>query len=462
MIKTAILAVLIGAGAAYSSDSSTADLLEKGIYTEETVGDLESAIEIYARVVGHVEGERPHAAKALYRMALCYQKIGDASQAEATFRKLVNQYADQADFVALAQAHLPDSVSILELGSIPWEDGEESHMVFQYPNGKPIGKVISAIERRQVEGRDVWHVQMRRMFGPTNRGITNCLVDAESFKPIRTEVYHSVLGNLTADFKDGSATLWREGSDDPQHLSLPSGPFENDVVGFVFRRLPLEVGYTDRVPIFPTFTGQQVDLGVDVAEIDTVTTPAGVFPSYRLDLSINQRAWISVDTRQSAQAEVSGLVGRLTEVVKRRRSESRVFGNDLVSVHLPPDWAIFDSGPGLDRLATLELQDPKAAIISGIQVMRVEKEKSLADRMDAVIQHNVHAFGTYEVIERAATENSGHFLAALEYDRKPAVHVRHFILTDKVYVKILFLIPKDQLEAQRPVLEEIVQRLKVL
>ena len=53
---TVLLTILIAVNTAQSSESSTAELLEKGIYTEETVGDLRLAIEIYAQVVEQVSG----------------------------------------------------------------------------------------------------------------------------------------------------------------------------------------------------------------------------------------------------------------------------------------------------------------------------------------------------------------------------------------------------------------------
>lgn len=123
---TVLLTILIAVNTAQSSESSTAELLEKGIYTEETVGDLRLAIEIYAQVVEQVSGERLHAGRALYRMGLCYQKIGDAKQAESTFQKLIADYPDQTDLVSLARQHLPDEQAGTVLEPAPWKDGEEA------------------------------------------------------------------------------------------------------------------------------------------------------------------------------------------------------------------------------------------------------------------------------------------------------------------------------------------------
>ena len=54
------------------SASSTAELLEKAIFTEETVGDLKAAIKIYEQIVAEAEANRSHVAQARYRLGMCH------------------------------------------------------------------------------------------------------------------------------------------------------------------------------------------------------------------------------------------------------------------------------------------------------------------------------------------------------------------------------------------------------
>ena len=68
-IAPILLATAIALGVALpAAAESAAELLEKGIYTEQTVGDLAAAIEIYTRVVENTEANRPHAAQAQFRL----------------------------------------------------------------------------------------------------------------------------------------------------------------------------------------------------------------------------------------------------------------------------------------------------------------------------------------------------------------------------------------------------------
>ena len=60
-IAPVLLATAIALGIAVpAAAESAAELLEKGIYTEQTVGDLTAAIEIYKRVVENAEANPPY------------------------------------------------------------------------------------------------------------------------------------------------------------------------------------------------------------------------------------------------------------------------------------------------------------------------------------------------------------------------------------------------------------------
>jgi tetratricopeptide (TPR) repeat protein len=86
--------------------ASPAVLLEKGIYTEETVGDLDKAIAIYRRIAKEAKAARKYAARALYRLATCYLKKGDEDKAEEALRELLASYPEQESVAAKARREL--------------------------------------------------------------------------------------------------------------------------------------------------------------------------------------------------------------------------------------------------------------------------------------------------------------------------------------------------------------------
>ena len=70
-------------------------LLEQGIYTEETVGDLGRAIEIYAQIIEDEQANRKYVAEALFRLGRCFAKEQREAEALAALEKLSVQYGDQ-------------------------------------------------------------------------------------------------------------------------------------------------------------------------------------------------------------------------------------------------------------------------------------------------------------------------------------------------------------------------------
>src|SRR5687767_2953507 len=55
---------------------SVSVLLQKGIFAEETVGDLDAAIKVYAQIVAEADASQAQVAQAHYRLGICYQKKG--------------------------------------------------------------------------------------------------------------------------------------------------------------------------------------------------------------------------------------------------------------------------------------------------------------------------------------------------------------------------------------------------
>ena len=85
---------------------STSTLLQKGIFTEETVGDLDAAIKIYEEIVADAEKNRAYAAQAQYRIGTCYLKQGRNDRAVGAFQKLIEQFPKQNELVAQANVRL--------------------------------------------------------------------------------------------------------------------------------------------------------------------------------------------------------------------------------------------------------------------------------------------------------------------------------------------------------------------
>ena len=96
-LKTLVLsmvAVVLLSGGLVMADS-LAERLEKGIYTEETVGDLDAARDIYLQIVVDAEANRVVAAQAQFRLGQCFLKQEKKDEAIAAFKKLIELAGQQ-------------------------------------------------------------------------------------------------------------------------------------------------------------------------------------------------------------------------------------------------------------------------------------------------------------------------------------------------------------------------------
>lgn len=80
-------------------------LYQSGIYKEEVEGDLEKAIAIYERILKDFPQNKSTAAKALYHIGLCYEKLGN-KEAQKAYRRLIEEYPGQIKEVNLAKERL--------------------------------------------------------------------------------------------------------------------------------------------------------------------------------------------------------------------------------------------------------------------------------------------------------------------------------------------------------------------
>jgi Tol biopolymer transport system component len=82
-------------------------------HAEEVEGDLRKAIDQYRQIAR--SGDRAIAARALVRMAECHQKLGDV-ESKKIYERVIREYADQRDAVALARTRLASHAVVRKTG----------------------------------------------------------------------------------------------------------------------------------------------------------------------------------------------------------------------------------------------------------------------------------------------------------------------------------------------------------
>jgi hypothetical protein len=106
-ITTAGLAALLAVVPVFAGTAG--ELLQKGIYTQQTIGDVDAAIQIYRQVIASAGSRRALAAHAQMQIVAALLQKGDPDGARREFNALVRRYSDQKEIIASIRARLEAS-----------------------------------------------------------------------------------------------------------------------------------------------------------------------------------------------------------------------------------------------------------------------------------------------------------------------------------------------------------------
>lgn len=324
---------------------SPSELLEKGIYTEETKGDVDAAIAIYQQLVSEAKANQSLAAQAQYRLALCLTKKNRAIEAKAAFEKVVSDFPGEKDLVAKARTYLPAEIA---LGPVTWVDGERQHLALTMGNGVEIGAMETRADLVEMNGKKIWRVG--RLMSAGGESVSTVDVDPASFRPLSSHWKHTALGEVSAVFHPSEVELRKAGSNDTTKLPLDKNVFDNEQCFHLTRLLPLQPGYKATLNVVATIAGGgTVPIGIEVVKKETLEVPAGKFDCFKIQLSIGQTLWYSDDAqRYLVKFEGGGAIGQLTSVTQRKAGTPVAFRDDDLGIAFtaPADWLVHRFGKG--------------------------------------------------------------------------------------------------------------------
>lgn len=156
-----VLAVLVMGTASAAWAESAADLLENGLYTEQTVGDLVAAVRIYKKVLTDPQAKKAQKAQAQFRLGMCYMKQRQSAAAQAAFMAVIEKYPDEKLLVAGAKLRLsrlvspnaaalmpPETLYYVEMGS----PGQQVEKLVKMLRGTPLANPLAIIGRGRRPG----------------------------------------------------------------------------------------------------------------------------------------------------------------------------------------------------------------------------------------------------------------------------------------------------------------------
>jgi hypothetical protein len=373
-----VAAATICAQASPAAPESPSELLEKGIYNQDTKGDLDSAIAIYQQVVAEASSNRSLAAQAQFRLGQFYLKKNPPADATAAFEKLIRDFPSEKQLIAQAREYLPGK---LTLGPVPWVDGERLQLNIGLASGMDIGTVeYRADLAPPVNGHKVWRVGARLMAGP--QSVSSVDADAETFRPLSSHWKHSMLGEVSATYRTGSVEVQRVGKAQPTTITFDGPILDNEEAMHAMRRFPLQVGYKTTLPVATTLGGTVISIGVDVQGKETVEVPAGKFDCFKVHLGlVNQDFWFSDDAhRYLVKFDAGPITAQLTSITQRKPGEAVRFHDDELGISFtaPADWVVWRAKNGQPpKQELIRTLDPGADTDDG--GMRLFATDSLSD-----------------------------------------------------------------------------------
>ena len=399
LVLLAITSLL--ATAPIAAAASPSELLEQGIYSEETKGDVDAAMKLYQQVVAESKAGQAVAAQAQYRLGMCYHKKKNYAEATAAFEKVVRDYPDQRDLVALASKYLSGAMPLL---AAPWVDGEEMQLDIKYPTGYKIGTVWYRVTAGETNGQKIWRLASRAF--PKPQQSSRVEVEADSFKPIHCHWKIEPIGEVDVTYLPGHAELKMVGQDEVKKTDLSGVVYDNEEVIQLMRRLPLASDYKTTVHTFTGLGGGNiVPVQTEVTGQEKVEVPAGTFDCYKVELSLakqmKQTFWYSTDAhRYLVKFEGGGAIAVLTAVTQRKAGdpvqyEDPAFGFSLAA---PADWMFYRTDtPPEKETARVVVLDPEGIASS---VVSVSSRKALWPEA----QQSLRAWAEKEIVDGAASK----------------------------------------------------------
>ncbi len=464
LLLTAVSTIMFAVGSTSSVFAdSPAELLEKAIYIEETVGDLDKAIDGYQQVLSASEPAIDAAAEAQYRIGACLARQGKTKMAVEAFQLVAENHRASKAWVKRTAEQL---ATLNQLLPIPWGDGDELHMHMKLPGGMAAGYQVFRVAKKNVDGKDYWECQNWQTVTLNNAGgKSRVLVDFDSFAPIESHWRHNLLGEASAEFSSSEVAITMVGKEDVKTLELDPPAYDNEQGAQVFRRLPLAKGYEGTINVVPTLTQTLVPLELKVTEVETIKVPAGEYECFRLELSIGQTFWISTgDKREIVRFEGGGVEANLVEV-RKAGSASTTTDGEKFSLTLPVGWYSFDSDD------VTWLLDPDNSMRSRVVHLPIDADEKQFDSPQAWLKSKIGEIKKF--YKNVSAGESGiktlnvanHKAAVLDFEfdgDKARRHGRRFIVFGpKTAFDVEFLMPADEKDKQFPEIQKLIDSMEL-
>ena len=462
---------------------------DQAVYTEETLGDLDTAIKLYTDIIANTDNQRVVSAKALLHLGRCYKKLGDNSQALLNFNALIDQYGDFANIVANAEDEkfsLP--FTQLNLLPPPWVDGE----VLEYTIHNPAGlkeSYTNLVKLKQIgtNGQVQWLNQQVFASAHNRRQIAvSLLEDEESGETISTDLRGPHWPGMSTEVKDGKVIMRNNISNEVIVEDFKPGSISDSSMETIIRRLPLQKDYSVTIPSYSHQAGGYIHLDLQVLDDNTrIDVPAGSYNTYHVKVTYRQfkaalfsmELWVAKDEpsrpivmysvqHQTFKLKGSGSLSASQATTYRYASKNAEF-------ELAKRWHAFDTSHKNDEHLQLMIVPFDATGTVGyldVSDHPTGEWYPTDPKMPAewAIEWATGFFKNFvprEATMEEFTVNGNkaiRYVSDYEFNKKAMVEYRAIILHEKHRYSFIFQIEKDSFESHRAEYDQMIESFKVI
>jgi hypothetical protein len=393
-------ATLLAAAPAARAESPS-DILEQGIYSEQTKGDLDGAMQLYQKVIAQAKSNQALAAQAQYHLGVCYYKKQEFTEANAAFESLIKDYPDQTNVVTLARKYLAGATP---LQPVPWVDNEDMRLDMRLAGGLKIGVAEYGVHAGETNGQKTWRFSsLTEAAG--SQSVSHVEVEAGTLKPLHSVWKHTLLGEVEAVYYPDHAELKTTGKEETNKLEFDGAVIDNEEAVQWMRCLPLADGYKTSQQILASLGCHVVTIKLEVRGPEQVQVPAGTYDCYKVEMNIGQTFWYSSDANHYlVKFEAGGVIAELTGVTQRTPGEKAAYSDATFgfSLSAPAGWSFDKQESDRTNKTDVTLLDPQGLASSSLSVqtintLRADETNSLRTFANARLAEDAKAAKDFKV-----------------------------------------------------------------
>ena len=225
----------------------------------------------------------------------------------------------------------------------------------------------------------------------------------DTMRPVSSMFKNVMMSDYKFDYEGRQAHV-RVGNKEPRIVTFDAPVFDNEEALFLFRRLPLAVGYKTTFPVMSS-GGIVMNLVLAVTAMEDVQVPAGKFHCFRLDLSsFNQTFWIAAEPSRPVVKFDGEVVAELVSIRKIDRHSPVNYQDARVGISFtaPPGWVVRPEEATAKDETSLSMLDPESKISLAVWAKEIKTAPSdiareLRATLDQRVERSSHNLKDYHV-----------------------------------------------------------------